>query len=108
MIDDFKVNPLDPQAERRVQKAIDSWHKLETGVEAELKLLKMEDEKIKCTLKLQDQITRKHTQSIGELNKKSCEHDKQIHDHDKQIHDHAKQIQDLKVKEETRKGKSQF
>ncbi|XP_060553715.1 uncharacterized protein LOC132714806 [Ruditapes philippinarum] len=89
MIDDFKVNPLDPQAERRVQKAIDSWHKLETGVEAELKLLKMEDEKIKCTLKLQDQITRKHTQSISELNKKTC--------------DHAKQIQDLKVKEETRK-----
>ncbi|XP_060603870.1 uncharacterized protein LOC132756749 [Ruditapes philippinarum] len=96
MIDDFKVKPLDPQAEKRIQKAIDSWHKLETGVEAELKLLKMEDEKIKCTLKLQDQITRKQTQSIGELNKKTCEHDKQIHDH-------ALQIQELKLKEETRK-----
>ncbi|XP_060578466.1 uncharacterized protein LOC132735527 [Ruditapes philippinarum] len=96
MIDDFKVNPLDPQAERRVQKAIDNWHKLETGVEAELKLLKMEDEKIKSTLNLQYQITRKHTQRMDELNKKTCEHDKQIHDH-------AKQIQELKVKEETRK-----
>ncbi|XP_060575292.1 uncharacterized protein LOC132732801 [Ruditapes philippinarum] len=95
MIDDFKVNPLDPQSERRVQKAIDSWHKLEKGVEVELKVLKMEDEKIKCTLKLQDQITRKHTQSIDELNKKTCYYDKQMHDH-------AKQIQELKLKEETR------
>ncbi|XP_060596871.1 uncharacterized protein LOC132750838 [Ruditapes philippinarum] len=96
MIDDFKVNPLDPQAEIRVQKAIDSWQTLEKGVEADLKLLKMEDEKIKRTLKVQDQTTRKHAQSIDELKKKTCEHDKQIHDH-------AKQIQELKLKEETRK-----
>jgi DNA repair ATPase RecN len=91
MIDDFKVNPLDPQAEIRVQKAIDSWQTLEKGVEADLKLLKLEDEKIKCTLKVQDQITRKHGQSIDELKKKTSEHDKQIQE----------------LKEETRKGTSQ-
>ncbi|XP_060565169.1 uncharacterized protein LOC132724350 [Ruditapes philippinarum] len=101
MIDDFKVNPLDPHAEKRVQKAIDRWQMLEKGVEADLKLLKMEDEKIKCTLNVQGQTVRKHTQSIDELNKKTCEHDKQIHDHTKQIHDHTKQIQELK--DETRK-----
>ncbi|XP_060596605.1 uncharacterized protein LOC132750611 [Ruditapes philippinarum] len=94
MIDDFKVNPLDPQAEIRVQKAIDSWQMLEKGVEADLKLLKIEDEKIKYTLNVQGQTVRKHAQSIGELNKKTSEHDKQIHDH-------SKQIQELK--EETRK-----
>ncbi|XP_060571779.1 uncharacterized protein LOC132729955, partial [Ruditapes philippinarum] len=94
MIDDFKVNPLDPEAERRVQKAIDSWQMLEKGVEADLKLMKMEDEKIKCTLNVQSQTVRKHAQSIDELNKKTSEHDKQIHDH-------TKQIQELK--EETRK-----
>jgi ABC-type Fe3+-citrate transport system substrate-binding protein len=97
MIDDFKVNPLDPQAEIRVQKAIDSWQMLEKGVEADLKLLKMEDEKIKYTLNVQGQTVRKHAQSIGELNKKTSEHNKQIHDH-------SKQIQELK--EETRKGTS--
>ncbi|XP_060558354.1 uncharacterized protein LOC132718654, partial [Ruditapes philippinarum] len=78
MIDDFKVNPLDPHAERRVQKAIDSWQTLEKGVEADLKLLKLEDEKIKSTLKVQDQTTKKHSQSIDELKKKTSEHDKQI------------------------------
>ncbi|XP_060556623.1 uncharacterized protein LOC132717215, partial [Ruditapes philippinarum] len=59
MIDDLKVNPLDPQAEIRVQKAIDSWQMLEKGVEADLKLLKMEDEKIKHTLNVQGQTVRK-------------------------------------------------
>ncbi|XP_060558589.1 uncharacterized protein LOC132718907 [Ruditapes philippinarum] len=140
MIDDLKVNPLDPQAERRVQKAIiswqmlekgveadliqlkmedekikstlnvqgqivrkaerrvqkaiDSWQMLEKGVEADLKLMKMEDEKIKYTLNVQGQTVRKHAQSIDELNKKTSEHDKQIHDH-------TKQIQELK--EDTRR-----
>ncbi|XP_060604834.1 uncharacterized protein LOC132757541 [Ruditapes philippinarum] len=89
IIDDFKVNPLDPFAEIRVQNAIDSWKMLEKGVEADLKLLKMEEEKIKCTLRVQDQTTRKHAQSIDEFNKKTCKLDKQI--------------QELKLKEETRK-----
>ncbi|XP_060554160.1 uncharacterized protein LOC132715190 [Ruditapes philippinarum] len=82
MIDDFKVNPLDPEAERRVQKAIDSWQMLEKGVEADLKLIKEKTKDIEFSVKLQ-------TVTVKELNKKTSEN--------------AKQIQELKLKEKSRK-----
>ncbi|XP_060559075.1 uncharacterized protein LOC132719294, partial [Ruditapes philippinarum] len=81
-IDDFKVSPLDQEAERRVQKAIDSWQMLEKGVEAELKLIKEDTKDIKHSVESQ-------AERIDELNKKTSEHEKQI--------------QELKLKEEPRK-----
>ncbi|XP_060565170.1 uncharacterized protein LOC132724352, partial [Ruditapes philippinarum] len=78
MIDDFKVNPLDPQAEIRVQKAIDSWQTLEKGVEAELNVIKDKIKDTEQSFKMQNVTIKRHAQSIDELNKKTRRHDEQI------------------------------
>jgi hypothetical protein len=94
MIDDFKVNPLDPEAETRVQEAIDSWKKIETGIETDLKIIKKESEKIKYSVKMQDQTVKKYVGKVDELNKKTSEN--------------AKQIQELKKMVDTDKRKSRL
>ncbi|XP_060583145.1 uncharacterized protein LOC132739442 [Ruditapes philippinarum] len=85
MIDDFKVNPLDPEAETRVQEAIDSWKKIETGIETDLKIIKKESEKIKYSVKMQDQTVKKYVGKVDELNKKTSENAKQIQELKKMV-----------------------
>ncbi|XP_053379434.1 E3 ubiquitin-protein ligase DZIP3-like [Mercenaria mercenaria] len=98
----IKQSPLDPEAEKRIQKEVDEWKKLEKGVEVDLRQVKVDTQVIKEEVKQQHTSIQKVTGKVDKIEERTSEHSELIWGAQNKITDLEVDLRQVKVDDQSR------